>query len=47
MAFSWFDAIKRYYDMGVYDKADVAAFVIKGRITAEQYKLITGEDFQA
>ena len=47
MAFPWFDAIKRYYDMGVYDKADVAAFVIKGRITAEQYKLITGEDFQA
>lgn len=47
MAFSWFNSVKRYYDLGVYDKADVATFVVKGRITADEYKLITGEDFAA
>jgi len=44
MVFDWFSAIKRYYDMGLYTKADVAFFVTKGKITAEQYKEITGED---
>ena len=47
MAMDWYKAIKRYYDIGIYSKADVAVFVVKGRITADQYKQITGEDFQA
>lgn len=47
MALNWFVAVKRYYDKGLYDNADVALFVAKGRITEEQYKQITGEDFQA
>lgn len=47
MAIDWFARVKQGYDLGFYDNADVAVFVVKGRITAEQYKLITGEDFQA
>ena len=47
MAIDWFARVKQGYDLGFYDNADVATFVIKGRITEEQYKLITGEDFQA
>lgn len=47
MAIDWFARVKQGYDLGFYDNADVAVFVVKGRITEEQYKLITGEDFQA
>lgn len=45
MAINWFARVKQGYDLGYYDNADVATFVVKGRITAEEYKLITGEDF--
>lgn len=39
--------IKKFYDMGLYTKVQVAAFVAKGKITAAQYKEITGEDYEA
>lgn len=38
--------IKKYYDMGLYTKAQVAAFVVKGKLTVAQYKEITGEDYE-
>lgn len=38
-----FNIVKRYYDRGIYDKDDVAKFVKAGRLTAEEYKEITGE----
>lgn len=38
-----FAIVKRYYDRGIYDNADVAKFVKAGRLTADEYKEITGE----
>lgn len=40
-----FGIAKRYYDKGIYSKANVRLFVIKNAISEEQYKEITGEDF--
>lgn len=40
-----FEKIKYYYDNGLWTKAMVANAVVKGKITAEEYKLITGEDY--
>lgn len=37
--------VKRYYDMGIYTKDNVAMFVKAGKITPEQYKTITGDDY--
>lgn len=42
-----FAKIKKFYDLGLYTKAQVAAFVIKGKITAAEYQEITGEPFEA
>ncbi len=39
-----FEKVKKFYDEGIYKKSHVAAFVAKGKLTPEQYKLITGED---
>lgn len=39
-----FDKIKRFYDVGLYDKTKVHKFFEKGVITEEQYKEIVGED---
>lgn len=41
-----FKIIKRYYDKGVYTKENVATFVKAGKITAEQYQEITGEQYE-
>jgi uncharacterized XkdX family phage protein len=40
----WFTIVKRYYDWGNYDNEDVRVFLNSGKITPEQYKVITGED---
>ena len=37
--------VKRYYDKGIYSKEDVAVFVKAGKITEEEYKSITGEEY--
>lgn len=44
---NWFSAAKRYYDLGFYTKDDVKKFVLYGKITPEQYKEITGDDYVA
>lgn len=41
-----YSKVKKFYDMGLYTNAQVANFVLKGAITAEEYKLITGEDYE-
>ncbi|NLH00502.1 XkdX family protein [Clostridium thermosuccinogenes] len=41
-----FEIIKRNYDRGLWSKQMVKVAVIKGVITAEQYKEITGDDYQ-
>ncbi len=37
--------IKRFYDLGLYTREQVAQFVVKGKITEEQYETITGEPY--
>lgn len=44
----WYTTIKRYYDMGIYklDKNDlmyVGKFVVFGKITEQEFNLITNE----
>lgn len=41
-----FNIVKRFYDRGIYSKADVAKFVRADTVTAEQYREITGEDYR-
>lgn len=45
----WFRIIKEAYDRGVngYSDEGVKLFVVKGKITAEQYKGITNKTFSA
>lgn len=40
-----FETIKRYYDAGAWTKTMVAKGVVKGKITAAEYKIITGDDY--
>ena len=42
-----YDIIKRYYDKGYYTDTQIADFVKAGALTPEQYKSITGEDYNA
>lgn len=42
-----FEKVKKFYDMGLYSNAQVAQFVKKGRLTAEEYQTITGEIYAA
>lgn len=41
-----FETIKKNYEKGLWTKQMVKIAVIKGVITPEQYKEITGEDYQ-
>ena len=43
---TYYKVVKRYYDKGIYDNDDVAVFVRAGKITAEEYELITGEPYE-
>ena len=42
---NWFEKIKRYYDKGLYTIDQVKVFVQGGKITEEEFKMITGEDY--
>lgn len=42
----WYDAIKRYYGLGCYTNENMRVFVKAERITKEQFKEITGKDFE-
>lgn len=42
-----FEKIKLYYDKGLWNAKMIAMAVVKGVITAEQYKEITGLDYEA
>lgn len=41
-----YNIVKQYFDDGLWGIARVRAAVAKGWITAEEYKEITGEDYQ-
>ena len=40
-----FNTVKRFYDKGIYSAGDVAMFVKAKKMTAEDYKKITGEAY--
>ena len=40
-----FEKVKGYYDNGLWNKTMVKNAVKKGWITAEEYKIITGEKY--
>lgn len=40
-----FEKVKHFYDLGLYTKEQVAMFVRKGKLTAEEYEEITGEAY--
>lgn len=40
-----FEKIKKYYDNGLWNKARVKNMALKGIITEEEYREITGEEF--
>lgn len=40
-----FKIVKRYFDKGIYSKEKVAKFVAAGKLTAEEYKEITCEEY--
>lgn len=42
---TWFPKIKDYYDKGLWDFEMVRNAVVKEKITAEEFKEITGEDY--
>lgn len=41
-----FKKVKNYYDAGLWNKTMVANAVVKGWITAAEYKLIVGEPYE-
>lgn len=42
-----FAIVKRYYDRGIYNDVAVARFVRANMLTVEEYKQITGKEFEA
>lgn len=40
-----FKVVKRYYDIGIYSKEKVKVFVVASKISAEDYKFITGDEY--
>lgn len=42
---NWFEKIKDFYERGLWTKEMVRNAVIKGKITADEYELITGEKY--
>ena len=44
---SKFELVKSYYDKGLWNITRVKNAVVKNWIAKEQYKEITGEDYQA
>ena len=41
-----FEIVKRFYDRKIYGVDDVKKFVLSGKITADEYKEITGSIFE-
>lgn len=41
-----FKIVKRYYDKGIYSNSDVAKFVAAKKLTEDEYKEITGEEYE-
>lgn len=37
-----YEKVKRFYDLGLYTAANVAQFVLRGKLTPEEFEAITG-----
>lgn len=44
---NWFERLKGYYTKGYWTKSMIGDAVKKDKITSEEYKQITGEDYIA
>lgn len=44
---NWLQICTDYYKDGYYNNDNLKIFVLKGKITADQYKIITGIDYTA
>lgn len=44
---NWVDTITYFYSQGFYTVDQVKIFVAKNKITADEYKTITGQDYTA
>jgi len=42
-----FAIVKRYYDRGIYNEKAVARFVNANMLKVEEYKQITGKEYEA
>lgn len=45
MTTTWFDKVKDYYERGLWSKEMARNAVVKGKITTEEYEIITGESY--
>lgn len=43
----WYNFCKINFDLGIANTTNLKIYVIKGKITADQYKIITGIDYVA
>ncbi|NRT90167.1 XkdX family protein [Clostridium beijerinckii] len=43
----WFEFCNDYFNWGIADSDNLKIYVIKSKITANQYKIITGVDYVA
>lgn len=43
----WFEFCKDYFEWGIANKDNLKIYIAKNKITAEQYKEITGIDYVA
>ena len=44
---NWFEKVKKYYKAGYYKNEQVKVFVVGEKITEDNYKEITNEDYTA
>ena len=40
-----YEKVKRFYHLGLYTREQVAQFVLRGKLTPEEYRKITGEEY--
>lgn len=41
-----YEKVKRFYDLGLYSREQVAVFVEKGKLTPGEFRKITGEEYK-
>ena len=42
---SMYEKVKRFYHLGLYTVEQVAQFVLRGKLTPEEYRKITGAEY--